>query len=78
MASQFWKGVWAEFTGSAQHRRDFLRIKEIVLRDVSARIRRLPQPKSMTTPVGYDTGYADAVDDILKMIDPDLPKDEEE
>lgn len=72
MASEFWKGVWAELTGSAQHRRDFLRIKEIVLRDASARIRAHIVRTPPTGDLPYDNGYADAMCEVLKLIDPDF------
>lgn len=73
--SGFWKGVWAELNGSAQHRRDFLRIKEIVLRDIVAQIQvRLGFVAPPGNTLDYDEGWYDAINAVLELIDPDTKK----
>lgn len=75
--SGFWKGVWAELNGSAQHRRDFLLIKEIVLTDMAAQIRARNVRTPCTGVLEYDNGYADAMCEVLAMVDPEIRKEKE-
>lgn len=71
--SAFWKGVWAELTGSAQRRREYNLVREIVLRDAVCQIRRLYLPQPPSGSPEYDKGYGDAVLDITRLLDPDSP-----
>lgn len=71
--SDFFKRLRAELNGSAQHRRDFLRIKEIVLKDAVALIRRNYLPKPPSESSDYDRGYGDAILDMTRLLDPEFP-----
>ena len=76
-AKQFWKGVWEELNGTADHRRLAERVgREVTdqtLREVVRLIRRYYQqhhdPNASTD---YDRGYGDAILDMTRLLDPDV------